>query len=245
MDSLELVVARYREDLRWLRKVPRWFRLAVYNKGPSRPFLPYRRDLTLTHLPNTGREDQAYLQHIVEHYDRLADVTVFAQGWPFDHVPDFHKALRRLAWNQMTVADFLWLGFIIDEDDAEGARLFQPWMRSAGGGRLPLDAFCRRLWNEAAPALVTFYPGAHFAVHAALIRRQPRDYYERALELSADLPHAAHCFERMWDRFFGVDGVPAAYRAAVKPVYLRKIRRWQEGEGTMILPERVGAVPFA
>ncbi len=222
---LELVVARYRENLNWLRRIPRWFRVSVYNKGPQRPALPYRRDLHCHPLVNVGREAHTYLWHLCERYESLADVTVFAQGKPFDHVPDFHKILRALADNERTVKGFDWLGFIIDEDDAAGARLFQSWTKNPSGTALPLDAFWKALWGEPAPPQVTFYPSAHFAVTAETVRRRSRTFYQRALRVSAESPLAAHCFERTWDRIFDVDGIPTVYRAAGKPVYLRKTRR--------------------
>ncbi len=41
-------------------------------------------------LRNVGREADTYLQHIIDHYDTgLADVTIFSQGDPFEHSPDF------------------------------------------------------------------------------------------------------------------------------------------------------------
>lgn len=223
--SLELVVARYREDLNWLRKVPRWFKIVVYNKGTQRPALPYRRDLACHPLANVGREAHTYLWHLYTNYESLADITVFAQGKPFDHVPDFHKIMRALARNEREVNGFDWLGFIVDEDDATGARLFQPWGKNLDGAALPLESYWQSLWGEPAPASVTFYPSAHFAVTAATIRSRPRAFYQRALDISADLSLAAHCFERTWDRVFGVDGIPPIYRATPKPIYLRKTRR--------------------
>lgn len=225
MNTIELVVARYQEDLQWLRRVPGRFRVTVYNKGGDALNLPRRRALEVVATPTVGREERSYLRHIVRRYEDLADITVFAQGKPFDHVPDFHKQLHRIAFRQLAVDRFLWFGFIIDEDDAAGSLLFQRWRGNPDGAVLPLDRFWRQLWNESAPERVTFYPGAHFAVTADQVRTRPRSFYERAVRISAELPHAGHCFERTWDRIFGVDGVPLEYRDVLKPVYLRRIRR--------------------
>lgn len=222
--TLELVVARYAEDLLWLRRVPRRFRVTVYDKGAEDPVLPQRHHLTRVQIPNRGREEYGYLRHILDRYDDLADITVFSQGKPFDHVPDFHKQLHALAFHQLAVADFHWLGFIIDEDDAEGRLLFQRWACNPEGDTLPMNEFWNELFAEAPPHVKTFYPSAHFAVTAECVRRRPREFYQRALQLSAELPHAGHCFERAWDAVFGVDGIPPDYRLQPKPIYLRKIR---------------------
>ena len=226
--SLELVVARFDEDLNWLRRVPRRFQVTVYNKGEQPATLPSRRPVTCWSLPNHGREEYAYIEHIIRRYDDLADVTVFSQGKPFDHVPDFHKQLHALAFRQLTVADFHWFGFIIDEDDDAGGLLFQRWPCNPAGDPLPMRPFWRDLFDEAAPALKRFYPSAHFAVTADCIRRRPRSFYQRALEISVRLPHAAHCFERSWDHVFGVDGIPSEYRHQPMPIYLRPIRRMMD-----------------
>jgi HK97 family phage prohead protease len=48
MPPLELVVARHAEDLAWLRRVPREFRITVYDKGDG--------SSGGIRLPNIGRE---------------------------------------------------------------------------------------------------------------------------------------------------------------------------------------------
>lgn len=224
MQTLELVVAHYREDLRWLRRVPRAFRVTVYDKGDSYP--------GATRLENVGDEAHAYLHHVVTRYESLADITVFCQGKPFDHVPDFHRRLRRLASGRDEPAGFKWLGFIVDYDDPEGTRLFQAWSKNRDGRELKTAALWRELWDEAPPERLVFYPGAHFMVAAETVHRQPVAFYRRALDISARLADAGHCLERCWDRVFGCDGIPAEYRDRELPVYLRPIRRlgltWRE-----------------
>ncbi len=189
------------------------------------PQLPRRGPWAVHSLPHVGREAFSYLTHIVTRYDSLADITVFAQGKPFDHVPDFHACLRRVANDPLTVPSFQWLGFIIDEDDREGRLLFQRWNKDQDGRALDMDGFCQALWGKPAPERVRFYPSAHFIVRAERIRSQPRSFYERALGISATFPDAGHLFERLWDRVFGVNGIPELYRTAPVPIYLRKIRR--------------------
>ncbi len=225
MQTLELVVARYDEDLNWLRRVPKRFRITVYNKGTDTPSVPRRRGLEFHAVPDVGHEAYTYLHHLIRRYDDLADITVFAQGKPFDHVPDFHKITHRIAFKQIGVDDFLWLGFIVDQDNADGSLLFQQWARNPEQRPLPLRDFWRALWNEPAPDTVTFYPSAHFAVTSACARKQPLAFYRKALDVAARVPDAAHCFERTWDRVFGVHGIPPEHRRGPFPIYLRAIRR--------------------
>ena len=236
--SCELVVARHREDLQWLRRIPSNCRATVYDKGGGHPGgIP---------LPNLGREAHSYLHHLVERYDELADVTVFSQGKPFDHAPDFHRLLRGVAAAGVGEENgFRWLGFMIDREDRDGS-LFRNWGRNPDRRPLPLEAFWTRLRGEPPPDEQLFYPGAQFAVTRDRIRTQPRSFYEHARELAGGLPDAAHCFERCWDRIFGVDGIPHQHRNPPFPKYFRPVKRlgitWDTLEGPISLArEGVGS----
>jgi len=68
--DVEIVVASCRDDLSWLRW--EYKRLTTNNDQCT---------LTSTLMGrNVGRESHVYLQHIVDHYDDLAEWTVFTQG---------------------------------------------------------------------------------------------------------------------------------------------------------------------
>jgi len=200
-----------------LRRVPSPFRVSVYDKGGQAG--------SVTGLPNLGREAHTYLHHIVLNYEKPMDLTVFSQGKPFDHVPDFHTILRQLSSGSLRVVGFRWLGFIIDRDDRSGSLLFKHWRGNADGRALNMEGFCRAIGRKPIPENFIFYPGAHFVVTSQAIRRRPLSFYRKALEISAAFPDAAHCFERCWDWIFGADGIPPAFRNANMPVYLRPVQR--------------------
>lgn len=85
-----LVVSRYREDVDWLRSVG--MRVYLYNKGePVHGLPPF---VTQIMRPNTGREAETMLHHIVTHYDRLTPHTIFTQAEPFSHCPDFLERIK-------------------------------------------------------------------------------------------------------------------------------------------------------
>jgi hypothetical protein len=224
---LELVVARCHEPVLWLRRVPEAVRVRLYNKGEPFSSGPVLGEVCS--LPNAGREAHTYLTHLVENYDHLADVTVFAQGHPFDHASDFHAVLRDLAEERRKVASFEWLGFIIDTDDPHGRRLFVNWSKNPERAELPTGELHRALFGEEPPENYHFHVGAQFMVTRACARRRPRSFYEKALGLSTGHPLAAHCFERMWDRMFGERGVDPALLGPDGCRYLKPIRRLLDG----------------
>ena len=221
--TLDLVVARYQEPARWVNNTPRSLRVFVYDKGGDLPPTDLPR-AQIEARPNRGHEAETYCHHILSHWDELADVTVFCQGHPFDHAHDLHAVLRRLASGELVVADFHWLGFTIDTDDPRGRRLFVPWSKNRDGRELALDEFHLCLFETEAPSKIRFYLGGQFAVQRALIHARGRAFFERAQALATDFPDAAHCFERLWDRVFGVLGVDPSVLGEKDCVYLKPIK---------------------
>ena len=219
---LELVVSRYGEDLSWTRNVPRNVVVTVYDKTPA----PASLISGGQPLPNVGREAHTWLHHLAECYDSLADLTVFAQGHPFDHAPDLHAVLRRWAGDHPPEEDFSWLGFLWETDDARGRPTFVHWTKNPERRELDLDGFFRRLWGIPAPDLVRYVGGGQFGLSRAAAHRHARDFYRRARDLAAEFPDAAHAFERTWDRVFGAPPLdpgafgPSGFRL-LKPVKAR------------------------
>lgn len=77
---LIIVVARYNENLDWLKKAP--WEYIVFNKGKKNLPKWIKNEVK---LPNIGREAHTYLTFITNNYDNLPDYTIFVQGDPFVH----------------------------------------------------------------------------------------------------------------------------------------------------------------
>lgn len=93
--TLDVVVAHYRDKT---------FEQLVPSLGADAVFVYDKSECGLTggpaehvvrRVPNTGRESETYLRHIVEHYETLADFTVFIQDDTHVHVPPRHEAYFR------------------------------------------------------------------------------------------------------------------------------------------------------
>lgn len=216
--QLELVVAHYNENLNWLRKVPKTIHQTIYHKDSD-----HATESGIA-LPNVGREAHTYLHHIVERYDSLAEITVFCQGKPFDHAYDFHKTLRELAAGTLESHGFTWLGHLIDTDDKAGEKLFKSWSKNEDGRGLDIAGYHRHLTGTEGPQRYTFVLGAQFIIHREIIQQKPKSYYQHALELSITFPDAAHCYERTWDKVFGVKGIPAEILQGRETVHLKQMR---------------------
>jgi hypothetical protein len=226
--SMELVVARHEEDLRWLRRVPASFRISLYNKGSTQALpesLMGREGMSVVSLPNTGREAHTYLSHLIERFDSLADVTVFCQGHPFDHAPDLHDRLTSLAERRETPSPFLWYGFLEDTDDPQGRRLFVSWSKNPERVELSTGSLYELIFGGPSPDLFHFRGGAQFAVSREGVRSRSLEFYQRALEACLSDVLAPHSFERFWDRFFGGPVIDPSSLGSDGTRYLKKIRR--------------------
>lgn len=232
---LELVVCRCGENLAWTRNLPPEVKLTIYDKTLP-PAQAWTDSLP---LPNVGREAHAWLHHLVERYESLAEWTIFAQGHPFDHAPDMHPIIRKFAKERSPAQDFLWLGFLWETDDARGRPTFVHWSKNPDRRELDLSGFFHLLWDEPAPQFVRYVGGGQFAVSREAARRRSRNFYERARTLAAEFPDAAHAFERTWDRvFFAPPLDPTLFGSSglrlLKPV---KIKRGTARGISQVIPD--------
>lgn len=78
-ENIDLVVARYEENLDWLGQLDlaKFRKIIIYNKGSD---LPKLDNCEIVSLPNVGRCDHTYIYHIVSNYDDLGDVTIYLPG---------------------------------------------------------------------------------------------------------------------------------------------------------------------
>lgn len=207
-DDVRVIVARYREDVSWLRELG--YPFLIYDKSGD----PFPGAVP---LPNIGREAHTYLTHIVREYDTLAPVTAFVQGDPFDHLSDHGRAtvddLRRIIAD---VADrgtpFKGLAWFRLKCDGLGRPhdLRKPENRGrwAGWGRdIPVAEIFGHLFQAEPPVqFIARAATGNFCVTRERIRTRPRAFYEYALSLvladPQDENNTGHAFERLWQLIF-------------------------------------------
>ncbi len=216
--ALEVVVARYREDLSWLRALG--LPCVVYNKGPELDPATLPPGTRIETLPNVGREAHTYLTHILASYDRLPRHTAFLQGSPFAHLappeepavgPEgLGRRLRDLAGRDLPFAGLAWFRLRCDglgrpHDLADPAKEG----RWKGWGRdIPVAATFEALFGRPAPAeVIARAATGNMLVRADRILARPRDFYQRALDLvladPEDERNTGHALERLWQAVFG------------------------------------------
>lgn len=212
--SVLLIVARYKEDVSWLKSLPALVEYHVVQKCALQPELAAERQ---TLLPNVGRESHSYLTHLLRLQREAADgrvalplLLVCVQADPFEHNSRFLDELDVLAGAAArgVAAYFTPLGLWSGGEriiycDASGAP-HQPKL-------LPIARTWRALFGEARPLplWLGFTPGALFALSCEALLRTPTAVLEAALGPEGGLsshadPIAGHVFERLW-RYLFVD----------------------------------------
>lgn len=78
--NVEIIIARYNEDLKWTLEAPfNQYKYIVYNKGDNENFEKANVKEIIT-LPNVGKCDHTYLYHVINSYNNLSDIVVFFPG---------------------------------------------------------------------------------------------------------------------------------------------------------------------
>lgn len=105
-----VVLARYNESVDWIVDIPSDFEVFLYNKGEKLTSLPaIRRADHIIERPNIGRESETYLNHMLTAKTNNRDFTVYAQGDPLTHSPDFVELLKGWRdWDDVQALSWEW-----------------------------------------------------------------------------------------------------------------------------------------
>lgn len=196
--SIELVVARYNEDISWLNETdyPKY----VYNKGVPLP--DYYDEIK---LKNIGRESHTYLYHIVNNYHKLdpSSVTVFTQGRFHDHTNLKKDVASKLIELGMAASES-GIKALHRRIESTFDRTFRManWYYKVNQSEYPFDEWFLKYISDTIPTKYEWAIAAILAVRNDLILSRPLEYYKNLLYNISDLqeinPESAHYFERSW-----------------------------------------------
>jgi len=81
--SVDLIIARYNEDLDWLENYQNYefANVYIYNKSDNSLECPsFLKNCKVIQLPNVGVCDHTYLYHIIHNYNNFSDYNIFIPG---------------------------------------------------------------------------------------------------------------------------------------------------------------------
>lgn len=192
---MEIVVARYNEDISWLNEID--LKKIIYNKGNDHIENSIK-------LPNIGRETQTYFYHIVNNYDNLADWTFFIQGNPFDHVRNMDWILSNLPLSlthssKMTIDDQVYF--------FSNGHFRRPLLSNSLGQPyhfdiLDIDSLWGLLYDTPPPTHYEFTAGCMFCISKEQILKNSLSFYEKCLTITETREKSPWEFERMMNYIF-------------------------------------------
>ncbi|MGA1803738.1 hypothetical protein [Rhizobium sp. HT1-10] len=141
-----VVLARYNESLDWILDIPDDFDIVIYNKGEpiDHPDV-IRRAAEIIDRPNVGRESETYLHHMMTKVGDDQGFTVYSQGDPHTHSPDFIKLLQNWRdWKKVQPLSWCW----IEEQNIPPATLLADYQSQLGGRlRVRPERFSLSAWG--------------------------------------------------------------------------------------------------
>ena len=197
----EFVIAHYNENLDWLE--PYANHCHIYHKGDVvQPNFSYSQ---WEKLPNVGREAHTYLYHIIQNYNRLAEVTIFLQAGSTEHPNCFSDNLMKF----VSDAHERGLGRSNSLSQASWGKIqhIEKWLDEYKTGRMRpakhktlLDFYRNTVTSAAYPPTLKFIPAACFSVVRDRIHRYPIETYKKMLNTLDDHvnPEEGHYMERLW-----------------------------------------------
>lgn len=202
-----MVVARYNEDLTWLKKVPATIKIFVYNKGKD-DLVDLPANTKLFKLPNLGREANTYLYHVTTNFDSLAefDRIIFVQGDPFDHSIDINYLINgEPEKNSNVIGTCTYLSLLQESKALDSVKWSETRWKNVELSTQSLLEFLKDpiYYNPSSTndTICVIYT-ANFAVYTSNILCHDLTYHQRILSrLQKPNPVEGHYMERCWNEW--------------------------------------------
>jgi hypothetical protein len=167
---MDVVIARYNEKIKWItddHSICQNYKFIIYNKGEH-------LDYPTIEIPNVGRESETYFRHIVENYENLAPHTLFLQGDPFAHSATMLHNIKHVIR--------IWANTF-----EENLRQFESgiFSESFGSDSVHMKHY-KLLFGDPVPHHLNFSPGCQWVVSRDLIRKKPKEFYEKLRQMIID-----------------------------------------------------------
>lgn len=207
--TIDVVIARYNENLDWFKDEEPYRRVIVYNKGNE--YTKQCEKMEVIQLENVGRDFHTYLYHIIHNYDNLADVTICLVGCSqlpnkiikTNIVLEETMRTRESVFPEMSEDPFI-NSFSIDEwisSDKQNAAL------NGESKLLPCPERPFSVWYEknfGHPFSGGIVYNGIFSMTREKIQNRPISFYEQLIRYvdHHSSPEAVHYLERAWYSIF-------------------------------------------
>lgn len=224
MGDIQIVVARYKEQMNWLANEPFCnCSVVVYNKGDDDNYLHSDNIVKHVKLPNVGFDPHSFLYHIINNYDNLADITAFFQGSidlpSGQSVNKYGRAIDIINYCKANNCSVLSCGnwrfnnikndfynFTIDQHPVSSiANRTDKNFHTVPCEIRPFGKWFETLFGDICVKHIAL--NHLIAIKREDIIKKPKEYYEMLFSFLSDKeegsqPEAIHYFERAWEAVF-------------------------------------------
>jgi hypothetical protein len=206
INKFQAVIIRFDEDLFWAQREFPYEDVIIYNKNNDTLSLPH--NFKEVKVENIGYLGGSYLKHIIDNYEKLAEITLFIQGYPYEHGITTPLAKHKYGFNSSCKNIFAkcekrTLGELNQElenlDFTSGKyKDFEPLEYN-------LMHFVHTYFSSKYTLDTEVYVnlGAQFSVHKSTILRHSKEFYQKIYEVfQKKFPMEDHYLERLWDLLF-------------------------------------------
>jgi hypothetical protein len=215
MNSIDIVISRYNENLEWLIEINEgYFNIIVYNKGVNDNFIKLP-NMTIIKLDNVGRCDHTYLYHVINNYHNLANITVFLPG-----SGNMEFKLTKIKKLTILIKKYNSAVFLPDVvldsvKDNQYNFTLSDWMSSDIQNRelnpesntelskiRPFGKWYEYYFNDITIHGISYW--GIFSIDKRDILQHSKEYYENLIKqlCNSSNPEAGHYFERSWSAVF-------------------------------------------
>lgn len=232
--NIELVVARYKENLDWLKIYDdgTFRKIIIYNKS-DRPvnYTSQNAEVIIKKINNVGVCDHTYLYHIVENYYRLADITVFIPGsgtlehkkqlidFTVDTVKKTNKSVIPVYSFDTTLGEAMY-NFTLDKYKVESAENREDNIHHAPANIRPFGKWYETYFPNSQVKKGTF-TGIFAVSRDDIQKRDIQSYKELLAQVSKDkLSETSHYIERAWTAILHGVNDDSLYES---PVHMQRV----------------------
>jgi len=219
-DNIEIVIARYNENIDWVNKPPfnKFKHITCYNKGKSLNYKNFNSNIKFYKLDNVGKCDHTYIYHIISNYYNLKNITIFLPGsWTdiinYDKYNYALTVINKTIETQNTVffgqkVNNLYLdlyNFQINEHKTtnfNNKTLFKESKLLLSELR-PYGKWYEKIFNINNIIKIVTFLGI-FSVHKNHVVQHPIEYYQNIINYinNHPSPEVGHYIERSWGSIF-------------------------------------------
>lgn len=188
----EVLISAYDRDYSWISKINPDVSVIVYRKGNKHPQQPNE-----IFIPkNVGRDVHTFFYHLYENYNKLMSYTFTCQDYFEDHVSNYIHIMNGnpAIWDEeakQIIDNECWFfsthhGYITCEPDG-----------SPHHPGLDIPGMWKRLFKSPMPEKIGFTAAGHFCITANHVRKRPREFYKKILDILENEQIAPWIIERL------------------------------------------------